>query len=320
MKKTAILLVNLGTPDAPDTASVRLYLKEFLSDRRVIDLPKWKWLPILHGIVLRTRPQKSAKLYESIWTESGSPIMIHSQAQRMALQQRMERYEVKVSLAMNYGNPSVASELEKLHEWGVRKLIVVPLFPQYSSTTTASIWDHVQRTVSQWKDVPEIIFIRDFPDHPKFIQLLASRVQHCINENGQPDALVLSYHGIPKRYVAKGDDYPSRCRQTTDAIREMFPDVEVVESFQSKFGKEPWLEPATTESLQSLAEKGKKHVHIMAPAFTADCLETIEELQQENQAVFKEAGGQKYAYIPAANDHPLFIDCLEELVMPYIRT
>ncbi len=318
MEKIAVLLVNLGTPRATDIRSVRQYLKEFLSDARVIDLPRWRWLPVLHGIILRVRPKRSANLYQSIWTEQGSPLMIHSQAQQTALQARLDSENVKVSLAMNYGTPSISEELAKLHEWGVRKLIVLPLFPQYSSTTTASVWDRVQLEVSKWRDVPELIFVRDFPNHPKFIESLTERAKTCMKQNGQPDTLVLSYHGIPKRYVKDGDDYPERCHKTTEALRQQFSNLHIVESYQSKFGKEPWLEPSTSETLQALARQGKGHVQIMAPAFTADCLETLDELGKENQALFLEAGGQQYTYIPAVNDDPLFIDCLEEIVRTYM--
>jgi len=318
MEKTAVLLINLGTPDFFDTASVRTYLKQFLSDRRVIDSPRWKWLPILHGIVLRVRPAKSAQLYESIWMEDGSPLLLYSEKQKKLLQTRIESENLKVALAMNYGNPSISDEMEKLHHWGVRKLVIVPLFPQYSSTTTASIWDSVQKNLSKWRDIPEVCFIRDFADHPKWIALLSKRIQNGISEFGSPDAIVLSYHGIPVRYAHTGDDYPMRCRKTTVALQKQFPNLNFVESFQSKFGKEPWLEPSTSETLNRLAQDGNTNIHIMAPAFTAECLETLEELEVENREVFMKSGGKHYHYLPAANDDPLFIDCLEELVRLYI--
>lgn len=318
MEKTAVILINLGTPDAPDTSSVRTYLKQFLSDRRVIDLPRWKWLPILHGIVLQVRPAKSAKLYQSIWTEEGSPLLTYCQKQTELLRERIQSDQLKVSLAMNYGHPSIKDELDKLHEWGAKKLIIVPLFPQYSSTTTASIWDSVQAVVSKWRDIPEICFIRDFADHPKWIELLSKRIEDGIKTFGEADAIVLSYHGIPERYAQTGDDYPSRCRLTTDALRNKFPTLEFVETFQSKFGNDPWLEPATSNVLTKLAEEGKTNVWIMAPAFTAECLETLEELEVENKKIFIEAGGKSYHYLPAANDDPQFIDCLEELVEVYM--
>lgn len=318
MEKTAVILINLGTPDAPDTSSVRTYLKQFLSDRRVIDLPRWKWLPILHGIVLQVRPAKSAKLYQSIWTEEGSPLLTYCQKQTELLRERIQSDQLKVSLAMNYGHPSIKDELDKLHEWGAKKLIIVPLFPQYSSTTTASIWDSVQAVVSKWRDIPEICFIRDFADHPKWIELLSKRIEDAMKTFGEADAIVLSYHGIPERYAQTGDDYPNRCRLTTDALRNKFPNLEFVETFQSKFGNDPWLEPATSNVLTKLAGEGKTNVWIMAPAFTAECLETLEELEVGNKKIFIEAGGKSYHYLPAANDDPQFIDCLEELVEVYM--
>ncbi|ADU31977.1 ferrochelatase [Evansella cellulosilytica] len=320
MEKTAVLLVNLGTPDAPDTKSVRKYLKIFLSDKRVIDLPRWRWLPILHGIVLRFRPKKSAKLYKSIWTKDGSPLLVYSQKQQQLLANRFEgNGNVKVTLAMNYGAPSITTELEKLHHWGVRHLIVLPLFPQYSSTTTASVWDHVQKVISKWRDIPELSFIRDFPDHPQFIELLQKRVDESIEVNGTPDAIVASYHGIPNRYAESGDDYVNRCTRTTDALRRRFPSVPILQCFQSKFGKEPWVEPATSDKLIELAKTDKKHVQIIAPAFTADCLETLEELEVENRDIFLSSGGKAYHYLPAANDDSLFIDCLESLIVERLK-
>lgn len=318
MKKTGILLVNLGTPDAPTVTSVRDYLKEFLSDPRVIDLPRIQWLPILHGVILRARPKKSAKLYQSIWTEEGSPLLIHSQKQLIGLQSRFTDSNIKIALAMNYGQPSVADELQKLHDWGMKKCIILPLFPQYSSSTTASVWDNIVRNISKWRDIPEVIFIRDFPDHPLFIEMISNRIQENISINGEPDCIILSYHGIPIRYADTGDDYPERCRKTTEALQKQFPNHTIIECFQSKFGKEPWLEPSTSDTLATLAKQGKKNVIILAPAFTADCLETLEELEEENKEIFLAAGGKSYHYIPAANDHPLFINALENIVRTYL--
>ncbi|TGA98879.1 ferrochelatase [Sporolactobacillus shoreae] len=319
-EKTAVLLVNLGTPDAPDPASVRRYLGEFLSDPRVIDLPRWKWLPILHGIILRVRPKKSAALYQSIWTDNGSPLLVYSLKQKESLGKRLANDDVRVELAMNYGNPSLPSVLEELHQWGMKKLIVLPLFPQYSSTTTASAWDGVVRAVSKWRNLPELELIRDYPDHPRLIEALTGRVQTAISDYGQPDTLILSYHGIPVRYAETGDDYPERCRKTTDALRDKFPDLDIIESFQSKFGNEQWLEPSTSDILEELPARGKKNVFVAAPSFTSDCLETLEELKNENAAVFHQAGGISFHYLPAVNDSPQFMDCLEDLVRRYLGT
>src|SRR5690554_5634452 len=314
MEKTAVLLVNLGTPDEPTPEAVKVYLREFLSDPRIIDYPRWKWLPILNGIILPRRSKKSAELYQSIWTEDGSPLLVYTKKQQELLQQRFSHPFLKITMAMNYGNPSVASELKKLHEWGVRHLIVLPLFPQYSSTTTASIWDNVQREVSTWFDVPKLTFIRDYPDHPKFIELLCNRIKASIAENGEPDAVAVSYHGIPLHYAENGDDYEERCTKTTNALRREFPNLEFIQCYQSKFGNDPWLEPNTSDVLVDFAKSDKKHVQIIAPGFVADCLETLEELEVENAELFREAGGVKYIYLPAANDDDLLIDCLEDLV------
>ena len=319
MKKTAILLVNLGTPNQPTTTSVRSYLKEFLSDRRVIDIPKWKWMPVLHGIILRARPPKTAALYQSIWTEEGSPLLTISLKQKKELEKQISDPNIKIALAMNYGQPSIEQELEKLHKWGMQRLILLPLFPQYSSTTTASIWDHVNQTLSKWRDIPEVIFIRDYPDHPIWIKLLKKRIKQCTKQHGHPDALLLSYHGIPERYAVEGDDYPSQCLKTTLALKNELPNYTIITSYQSKFGKEPWLGPSTSDTLRHLAESGSKHVHIMAPSFTVDCLETLEELEVENRTIFMKYGGDNYHYIEAANDDPLFIECLVDLIKPYLH-
>jgi ferrochelatase len=314
MEKTAILLVNLGTPDAPDPKSVRRYLAEFLSDPRVIDLPRWKWLPILHGIILRVRPKKSAKLYQSVWTDKGSPLLLNSRKQQAALQDRLSETGIKVVLAMSYGRPNLSEELEKLHDWGVRRLVVLPLYPQYSSTTVGPIWDNLQRSLARWRDLPELIFIRDYPDHPNYIASMVARVHHYVDTHGKPDRILLSYHGIPIRYAQTGDDYPQRCRITTELMKQKLPKLDILETFQSKFGNEEWLTPATIDTVRNLADQGVKHVAVIAPGFSADCLETLQELAQENAQAFFEAGGQKFDYIPAVNDHPFFIDCLEDLV------
>ena len=319
MEKTAILLVNLGTPDAPYPNQVRTYLKEFLSDERVIDLPRWKWLPILNGIILPRRSKKSAALYQSIWTEEGSPLLVISKKQHAALAKRFLKDEIKVALAMTYGNPSIKDELEKLHKWGVRHLIVLPMYPQYSSTTVAPIWDRVQREISTWIDIPKLTFIRDYPDLPKFIEVNVHRIQQCIAENGEPEAVVVSYHGIPLHYAQNGDDYEERCSRTTAALEKALPQLTFIQCYQSKFGKDPWITPNTSDIIVELAKSGKKHIQVLAPGFTADCLETLEELEVENREYFHKAGGEKYFYLPAVNDDERFIDGLEELVRKEIH-
>lgn len=319
MEKTAVLLVNLGTPDAPNPKSVRRYLAEFLSDSRVIDLPRWKWLPILHGIILRVRPKKSAKLYQSVWTDQGSPLLLNGQKQQAALQERLSGTGVKVVLAMSYGLPNLSEELEKLHQWGMHHLMVLPLYPQYSSTTVGPIWDGLQRSLAGWRDLPELLFLRDYPDHPSYIAAMVARVHHYIAMHGKPDRLILSYHGIPIRYAQTGDDYPQRCRITTELMRQNLPELAILETFQSKFGNEEWLTPPTIDTVRSLAHQGAHHVAVIAPGFSADCLETLQELAQENAKAFYEAGGQQFDYIPAVNDSEPFIDCLEDLVRQNLR-
>lgn len=319
MEKTAILLVNLGTPDAPYPDQVRTYLREFLSDTRIIDLPRWKWLPILNGIILPRRSKKSAALYQSIWTEEGSPLLVISKKQKEALAKRFPEEEIKIALAMTYGNPSIKDELKELHEWGVRHLIVLPMYPQYSSTTVAPIWDRVQREISTWIDIPKLTFIRDYPDLPEFIEVNVDRIQQCIDKNGEPNAIVVSYHGIPLHYAKSGDDYEERCERTTEAIKKAFPHLTFLQSFQSKFGNDPWLTPNTSDVIRELAKSGKKHIQVLAPGFTADCLETLEEIEVENAEYFKEAGGEKYFYLPAVNDDERFIDGIEDLVRKEIK-
>ncbi len=316
--KKELLLVNLGTPDKPVSSSIKSYLREFLSDRRVIDLPRWKWLPILHTFILPVRSKRNISAYQQIWTEDGSPLLYYSSKQHEALALKVQDRNIKIALAMNYGNPSISDELEKLHEWGARKLIILPLFPQYSSTTTASIWDHATQTISKWMDIPEVVFIRDFANHPKWIELLKKRIEDGTKTYGKPDVILLSYHGIPTRYASGGDDYPQRCHMTTQALKELLPDATIMTSYQSKFGKEPWLEPSTSDTLANLAQQGVKHVHITSPCFTADCLETLEELERENKQIFINNGGEEYHYLKAANDDPLFIDCLADILSPYL--
>ncbi len=318
MEKTAVLLVNLGTPSAPEPDAVRPYLAEFLGDWWVIDKPRWQWLPILHGIILRVRPPRVAKIYQKIWLPEGSPLLHYSRLQQAALQQRLEPEGIRVALGMTYGQPSVKSALEELRGWGVRRLLVLPLFPQYSSTTTAAVWSKVQKALDGWRDLPEQIFIRDFPTHPKYLAFLTERISGCIAEKGRPDALVLSYHSIPQAYTASGDDYAAQCESTTDAVRDRFPDLKIVMGYQSKFGNDPWLEPATDEVLRELVRTGHRHVAVMAPGFAADCIETLHELEVEYAEEFVKAGGERYDYLPAANDHPLFIDCLEDLVRRHL--
>lgn len=317
--KTGILLVNLGTPDSPSIADVRRYLAEFLSDTRVIELPRLLWLCILHGIILRTRPKKSAQAYQSIWSEAGSPLLDISKRQQIALQQRTGD-KVHVELAMRYGNPSIKAGLLSLQEQGIERLVVLPLYPQYAAATTGSVFDAVTEVLRQFRYVPELHFINNYHTHPAYISALADSIHREINNVQDVDHLVFSYHGMPQRYADAGDPYYKYCVDTTERVakRLNLPNGKAITTFQSRFGKEVWLQPYTDETLTKLAQSGKQRVAILSPAFSADCLETLEELEIENREIFMAAGGKHYQYIAALNDQPDHIDLMYELIEPYL--
>lgn len=314
-----ILLANLGTPDAPTTPALRRYLNEFLSDPRVIELPKILWKIILHGIVLRTRPAKSAQAYQTVWTEEGSPLLVISRAQQAAVQQRFGE-QVKVALGMRYGNPSIASGLQELREAGCRKIIVLPLYPQYAGATTGSTFDAVADELKTWRWVPELHFVNNYCDDERYIAALANTVREAIAEKGMPERLVFSYHGMPQRYFDNGDPYYCFCKKTTRLVQEAVGlDKEVcITTFQSRFGKEEWLKPYTDATLEELAKSGVKNLMILSPAFSADCLETIEELGVENRDIFLNNGGTNYHYIPALNTRDDHLDAIEGLLKKLI--
>ncbi|MGN0922292.1 MAG: ferrochelatase [Cellvibrio sp.] len=314
-----ILLANLGTPDAPTTPALRRYLNEFLSDPRVIELPKILWKIILHGIVLRTRPAKSAQAYQTVWTEEGSPLLVISRAQQAAVQQRFGE-QVKVALGMRYGNPSIASGLQELREAGCRKIIVLPLYPQYAGATTGSTFDAVANELKTWRWVPELHFVNNYCDDERYIAALANTVREAIAEKGMPERLVFSYHGMPQRYFDNGDPYYCFCKKTTRLVQEAVGlDKEVcITTFQSRFGKEEWLKPYTDATLEELAKSGVKNLMILSPAFSADCLETIEELGVENRDIFLTNGGTNYHYIPALNTRDDHLDAIEGLLKKLI--
>ncbi|MDX5628126.1 MULTISPECIES: ferrochelatase [unclassified Brenneria] len=313
-EKYGVLMVNLGTPDAPTPRAVKRYLAEFLSDRRVVDTSRLLWWPLLRGVILPLRAPRVAKLYQSIWMDGGSPLLVISRRQQQALASRMPG--IPVELGMSYGSPSLGSALDKLLAQGVTQLAVLPMYPQYSCSTTASVWDGLARALRRYRQLPAIRFIRDYAEHPAYIAALKVRVEQSFAEHGEPDRLVLSFHGIPVRYASEGDDYPQRCMATSRALITALglPKEKVLVTFQSRFGREPWLTPYTDETLKGLPGQGVKHIQIMCPGFAADCLETLEEIQEQNQAIFRHAGGETYTYIPALNDDPLHIDLLRQLV------
>lgn len=311
--KPGVLLVNLGTPDAPTTPAVKRYLKQFLGDKRVVDTPRWLWWPILNGAILPIRSPRVAKLYASVWMDEGSPLMVYSKRQRNALAARLD---MPVELGMSYGNPSLKSALDSLMAQGVTRLIVLPLYPQFSCSTVAAVWDGITEVFAGYRSLPSVQFIRDYAEHPAYIAALKDSVERSFAKHGKPDLLVMSFHGIPQRFASEGDDYPLRCRDTADALMAAMglTSQNAMLTFQSRFGREPWLMPYTDETMKSLPAKGIKHVQVMSPGFSADCLETLEEISGENGDIFMHAGGTKFEYIPALNDDALHIDMMVELV------
>lgn len=318
--KTGILLTNLGTPEAPTESALRTYLRQFLSDPRVVEIPRLVWMIILHGIILRVRPAKSAKLYKSIWTEQGSPLMAISLEQVAKVREKISQQygdKVIVDLAMRYGNPAIGDALKNFQKQGVNNIIVLPLYPQYAGPTTGSTFDALVKEVQAWRWIPNIHFLSSYHDHPLYIQALTNSIQEYIDEYGKPDKLVISYHGMPKLFHTQGDPYFCFCAKTTRLVVESLglDDNDYVMTFQSRFGKAEWLQPYTDATLESLPGQGAKNIAIISPAFSADCLETLEELESENREIFMEAGGESYRYIPALNvrdDHIIAITSILE--------
>ena len=315
--KTGILLANLGTPDAPTPEAVKRYLRQFLSDQRVVDTSPALWWPLLRGVILPLRAPRVAKLYQSIWMEDGSPLMVYSKAQQQALAQRLPN--TPVALGMSYGSPSLESAVDELLASGVEHMVVLPLYPQYSCSTVAAVWDELARILARKRSIPGISFIRDYADDSSYIDALAKSARDSFAQHGEPDLLLLSYHGIPQRYADEGDDYPQRCRDTTRELVSALglPPEKVMMTFQSRFGREPWLTPYTDETLKMLAENGPRHIQVMCPGFAADCLETLEEIAVQNREIFLEAGGKQYEYIPALNATPEHIEMMVKLTAAY---
>ncbi len=315
--KTGILLANLGTPDAPTPGAVKRYLRQFLSDKRVVDTSRLLWWPLLRGVILPIRSPRVAKLYQSVWMEEGSPLMVYSRRQQQALAARLP--DTPVALGMSYGSPSLASAVDDLLAQGVEHIVVLPLYPQYSCSTVAAVWDELARILAKKRAIPGISFIRYYAEHPDYIHALAASVRASFAVHGEPDLLLLSYHGIPQRYANQGDDYPQRCRDTTRELVSALglPPERVMMTFQSRFGREPWLTPYTDETLKMLGEKGTKHIQVLCPGFAADCLETLEEIAVQNREIFLEAGGKQYEYIPALNADAAHIEMMVNLTAPY---
>ena len=316
--RIGVLLSNLGTPDKPKRKELRVYLKEFLSDPRVIETPKLIWQIILNGIILNTRPQKSAKNYQKVWTDQGSPLLVILNKQKQLTQELLgkENLEIEFTIGMRYGNPSIKKGLEELREKNCNKIIVLPMYPHYCAATTGSTFDEVTNTMQKWRWVPSLRFISTYHDHPDYIKALANSIKKHWDKHGKPDKILFSYHGIPKKYFTKGDPYHCLCSKTTRLVREQMGLSEefAITTFQSRFGPEEWLQPYTDKTVEQLAKNKLEHLQIIAPGFSSDCLETIEELDGENREIFKEHGGEKFSYVPCLNDQGDHISLIGALI------
>jgi ferrochelatase len=320
---TAVLLCNLGTPDAPTPGAVRRYLAEFLSDRRVVEIPRALWLLILHGVILRTRPAKSARKYASIWTAEGSPLKVWTEKQAKLLRGYLGQrgHHVEVRYAMRYGSPSIASVLDELKAQGTTRVLVLPLYPQYSATTTASVNDAVGAWAREVRLLPELRFVNRYHDDPGYIDALARRVSDHWQTNGRAERLVLSFHGVPRRTLTLGDPYHCECLKTARLLRERLdlgPDGLLV-TFQSRLGRAEWLQPYTEPTLVALAKRGVRSVDVMCPGFTSDCLETLEEIDLEARAAFLRAGGTKFHYVACLNDQHEWMAALSAVAIRHLQ-
>lgn len=320
--RTAVLFCNLGTPDTPTAPDVRRYLAEFLSDPRVVEIPRLLWLLILHGIILRTRPAKSAAKYASIWTPEGSPLKIWTEKQAKLLQGWLAQrgHKVQVRYAMRYGSTSIASQLDALKAEGTTRVLILPAYPQYSATTTASLFDAVYDWASKVRNIPEFRFINRYHDDSRYISALGVSIQRHWKTHGRPDKLVMSFHGVPERTLQLGDPYHCECFKTARLLADELGlnHSQFKVTFQSRLGRAKWLEPYTEPTLISMGKSGVKRVDVVCPGFTSDCLETLEEIAMEGKAAFLQAGGKEFHYIPALNDDPVWIGALCEISQQHL--
>lgn len=315
--KTGVLLVNLGSPAAPTTAAVRRFLKAFLSDPRVVNLPRALWLPILHGAVLPFRPSKSAKAYRKIWDiEKGSPLIFFTRQLTEKVADRLAAQDVAVDYAMRYGEPSLSSQLRRFKEQGINHIIVLPLYPQYSSTTTASVYDDLVKELKHWRHLPSFHFVSNYHQHGAYIAAVAESIEQAWREQGKNELLIMSFHGLPKQLTEWGDPYFHHCHKTAALIAEKLGlnEQQWRLVFQSRFGKAEWLKPYCVDTLRALPAQGIKSVDMVCPGFAVDCLETLEEIAMENKKLFIESGGVGYRYIPALNDSDGHVNALVQLL------
>jgi ferrochelatase len=321
--RVGVMLVNLGTPQAPTASAIRRYLREFLSDPRVIEIPKLLWWPILNGPILTFRPRKLAHRYQSIWMEGGSPLMVYTQRQTEGLRTIFaERgLDIEVETGMRYGEPSIKHALLRLRDKGCEHILIVPMYPQYASSTTATVVDETMRVLARMRNQPALRFIKRFHTDPAFIQPLGDKIAAFWQQHGRPQKLVMSFHGLPKLCVDQGDPYCKDCYQTAAALAAYLnlDDDQYLVTFQSRFGPAKWLEPYTEPTLQKLAAQGVVDIDVVCPGFLADCLETLEEIQVEVRDAFMAAGGKQFRYIPALNDDPAWIQSLADLVLSQLQ-
>lgn len=322
--KIGVLITNLGTPEAPTRKALKTYLKQFLSDPRVVEVPRLIWWMILNLIILNIRPSRSAKAYSTVWTDDGSPLMTHTQNQASEIRKSLKARwgdQIVVDFAMRYGQPSVENTLDNMLQKGVRKLLVLPLYPQYCASTTGSTFDALAEDFRKRRWLPELRFVNCYHDDAGYIQALADKITAHWDEHGRADKLLLSYHGIPLRYLHNGDPYHCQCHKTSRLVAEKLglKADEYMTTFQSRFGREEWLKPYTDHTLKALPSEGVKSVQVVCPGFSADCLETIEEIGEENREYFEEAGGERYEYIPALNSDPQHIEALTSLINHHLQ-
>ena len=317
--KAGVLLANLGSPDEPTPASVKRYLREFLSDPRVVEIPKPLWWPILNLVILNVRPKKTAELYRNIWMAEGSPLLVHSRQQATRLGKLLEqRYpgRIEVELGMRYGSPSIADALESLRDAGVQRLLVLPLYPQYSGSTTGAVFDAVGEVLGRWRWVPELRFISSYHDDPDYIEAMATHLERHWETHGRAEQIVFSFHGVPRRFLLSGDPYYCQCQKTARLLvdRLGLEEGRWRLAFQSRFGREEWLKPYLDKTLKAMPEEGYRNIEVFSPGFSADCLETLEEIAITNRESFLEAGGESFTYIPALNAGEPHIDMMAKLV------
>jgi ferrochelatase len=322
-RRLGVLITNLGTPAAPEKAALRPYLKQFLSDPRVVEVPRVLWWLILNGIILNVRPARSAAAYKTVWTDDGSPLLIHTRDQAARLQEHLSAQlgeQCIVDFAMRYGQPAIGDTVQSMLDRGVRKLLVLPLYPQYSGPTTGSTFDAIAQDFQKRRWLPDFRFVAQYFDHPAYIEAVANSIRSHWATHERADRLIFSYHGEPKRYLDEGDPYHCQCHATTRRVAEALglADSEYMTTFQSRFGREEWLKPYTDETLKALPGSDVSSVQVVCPGFSSDCLETIEEIGEENRDYFIEAGGQRFEYIPCLNSSAAHIDALATLALEHM--